>query len=173
MIVKFLKSLLGMDFETKRKRYLNTLDDISNIVSPVLRFETLVYFIKQLDKKPFAVINVRDLIGVDSKLRHPNLMYLLNLLDTCNEHIAHNNDEAILRICKEELVKQESIDLSNYFVDSFNNTVSVADALEQIYEKLNTQLEYLSNQETQFYQRVLDKLYYDIIQLLGSLIKLV
>ncbi|WWV94507.1 hypothetical protein KEN51_CDS0217 [Pseudomonas phage vB_Pae10145-KEN51] len=173
MFKKLIQYFRGFQKEVGKEQLLTELERIDkDIISGEERLKAINNFWQLINLDELKTLTIRKMIGVPIYLRHYSIGYLLDALTRLNDHIANEDDLKISEMCRTEFIDRKSIDLDEYFINSNDSFIDVCKSIETMRDLIWQQTEYLEQINHQAYQRQMDRMYYDIIELSRAIIKL-
>ena len=124
----------------------------------------------RIDVKAFDSITPRDMMAINMNLRHTNITYLLDQLNSINTLISIGDQNTREHIGKNEFTQFERVNLDEYFADNHGFTVEVIPSLEKLKHYLDKHALILETQTSSFYRRILGRVYHDILVLTQTLV---
>lgn len=171
MIAIFKRRLKGWAQRKRKREYHARLEHMDNGDMRPEEFPVLLKeFWHRLDLDDIVNLDIRHLMGVQMQIRHPSISSLIDSMLEVNDLVAHENDAALMRIAKNEFLKSHDIYLDAYFVDALKQSVDVKQSIIRLQGLVVVHCGLLEQVSESHYQRLLNRLYYDILTVTRSLV---
>lgn len=173
MFKKFIQYFRRFQKDSDKEQLLTELERIDkDIISGEARLKAINNFWQLVNLNELKTLTIRKMMGVPIYLRHYSIGELLDALTRLNDHIANEDDLKISEMCRNEFIDRKTIDLDEYFINSGDSFIDVYKSIEKMRDLIWQQAEYLEQINHQAYQRQMDRMYYDIIELSRTIVKL-
>jgi hypothetical protein len=156
---------------TKKETYMQQLEFFDNEALKAEALPTLILnFMRSVDITAITALTPRDLMGIRVETRHATFGAIATLLEEANNAIANAADDTIIRLCKEAFHDRKDMYLDEYFVVD-GLPIEPKRAIAKLQVLLSVQDTLLKAQETTYYARQLNRVYYDLLVLLRTLVE--
>lgn len=170
MITRFTQWLQGYTRSSRKQMYIEQIDHMED---GDMRPEEFPVMLKEFWRTAylpdFVNLDIRQLMGVRMQIRHASISALIDSLHEVNDLVAHENDDALMRIAKNEFLNGQNIYLDAYFVDALKQGVDVKQSIVRLQGLVMAHCGLLEGVSESHYQRLLNRLYYDILTVTRSL----